>query len=86
MRVNIDKAGRIVVPKPIRERFGLRAGTEIELEEAAGGIMISAVEPQPSLIRKRGILVFTGKLPPGVDGTRLVQDDREARIREIGGW
>jgi len=31
MRTTIDAAGRIVVPKPVRDDLGLTAGTELEL-------------------------------------------------------
>ena len=86
MRTTIDKAGRVVVPKPIRERLGLLAGSEVDLEEFSGGILLNRVEPEPTLVRKQGVLVHRGKLPPGFDDTRLVEDEREARIRKIGGW
>lgn len=33
MSITIDRAGRIVVAKALRERFGLHPGTELEIEE-----------------------------------------------------
>src|SRR5579862_873510 len=33
MEVKIDKAGRIVVPKPLRQRLGFKPGTELEAIE-----------------------------------------------------
>jgi AbrB family looped-hinge helix DNA binding protein len=35
MTLKIDKAGRIVLPKPIRQRLGLRAGAALEVRETA---------------------------------------------------
>jgi len=36
MRTTIDKAGRLVIPKSLRDRVGLRPGTvEIEIDGAA---------------------------------------------------
>ena len=32
MRITIDRAGRVVVPKQFRDRFNLVAGTELEIE------------------------------------------------------
>lgn len=33
MHVTIDAAGRLVIPKPLRERIGLTPGTVLELNE-----------------------------------------------------
>jgi AbrB family looped-hinge helix DNA binding protein len=86
MRATIDKAGRVVVPKPLRERLGLLAGAEVDVEEFGGGILLNRIEPEPTLVRKQGVLVHRGKLPPGFDDTRLAEDEREERMRKIGGW
>lgn len=32
MMVSIDRAGRVVIPKPVRDRLELAAGTELDLE------------------------------------------------------
>ena len=33
MKVTIDAAGRVVIPKQVRERLGLAAGSILEIEE-----------------------------------------------------
>jgi AbrB family looped-hinge helix DNA binding protein len=38
MRTTIDRLGRVVVPKPLRDRLGLRGGETLELEERDGVI------------------------------------------------
>lgn len=87
MNVKIDGAGRIVVPKKVRERFRLRKNSELRLEESAEAITLKPVQRESALVRdERGWLVFTGKPTGDIDWDRLVEDDREARIREIGGW
>lgn len=40
MRTTIDRAGRIVVPKRIRDRLLLTGGEELEIEEREGRIEI----------------------------------------------
>jgi AbrB family looped-hinge helix DNA binding protein len=40
MRTTIDRAGRLVVPKPIRDRLGIPAGAEVDLDEHDGVIEI----------------------------------------------
>lgn len=84
MNVRIDSAGRIVVPKKIRDRLGLQPGCELELEESADEITL---KPVPGVVfDENGELEFTGRPMRGIDWVRLVSCDREARIREIGGW
>jgi AbrB family looped-hinge helix DNA binding protein len=83
MTLKIDGAGRIVVPKPIRERLGLRAGMDLDVSEGPDGILIRRAEPQPRLLKQGRLLVHTGKLPAGYDVAKAVDADREDRAREI---
>lgn len=51
MRVTIDKAGRLVIPKALRDEVGLTAG-EIEIFREGAGIRL---EPVPGAgIKERG--------------------------------
>ncbi|MBL7660723.1 AbrB/MazE/SpoVT family DNA-binding domain-containing protein, partial [Escherichia coli] len=45
MRTTIDVAGRLVIPKRIRERLGLRGNDQVEITERDGRIEI---EPAPT--------------------------------------
>ena len=40
MRTTIDAAGRLVVPKSIREELGFAPGTELELEAVDGRLEV----------------------------------------------
>ena len=57
MRSTIDRAGRVVVPKPMREELGLIGGAEIEIGLVDGRIEIEPVTSHIRLERKRGRLV-----------------------------
>jgi AbrB family looped-hinge helix DNA binding protein len=85
MTLKIDKAGRVILPKPVRDRLGLRAGSDLELEETAAGIVLRPAEQRPSMIKKGGLWVHTGKVPPGFDIVQAIRDDREERIRKLAG-
>ena len=61
MQTVLDKSGRIVIPKGVRDSFGLRPGSPIRIEERENGILLIPVESEPYLIEKDGVLVFTGK-------------------------
>ena len=86
MTLTMDKAGRIILPKSLRDRLGLHAGSNLDVVETPDGIRLKPVEAEPLMVKKDGLLVYTGKVPPGFDVVRAVEDDREARIREIGGF
>ena len=85
MNVKIDKAGRIVLPKPIRDRLRLRQGSDLELEERPEGLLLKPVDQKPSMTRKNGILVHLGKLPEDFDWDNMVNADREDRIKYLSG-
>ena len=40
MKTAIDAAGRLVVPKALREQFHLTPGSELEIEPTGDGIII----------------------------------------------
>lgn len=85
MHVKIDKAGRIVLPKPVRDRFRLRQGSDLEIEERPDGLLLKPVEQRPSMVQKNGIWVHLGKLPKGLDWETLVDDARDDRIKDLSG-
>ncbi len=60
METTLDKFGRIVIPKKIREDFDLKPGSPIRIEEGEKEILLTPVESEPTLIEKDGVLVFTG--------------------------
>jgi AbrB family looped-hinge helix DNA binding protein len=82
MRTTVDRFGRVVVPKAMRERLGLRAGAALEIEEAEGHISLRPVEDTP-LIVKQGILVFAGAALGDLEAA--VAADREERGRRLAG-
>jgi len=75
MRIKIDKAGRIVLPKPVRERLHLRAGAELELEHRSEGLSLKPVERGPSMVLEKGIWAHLGPAP---SWTSLGRADPEA--------
>jgi len=87
MTVKIDRAGRIVVPKPVRDRLGLVPDSELELEEQADGFHVRPVVEESSWEMKDGILVHKGRAEHPIDVLKIIEEDREERIRHIiGDW
>ncbi len=85
MKLKIDKAGRVILPKPMRDRFGLRAGSDLEIRETSEGIVLKLADQKPSLIKKGGFWVHTGEIPPGYDILKAIDEDREERMRKAWG-
>ena len=69
MRTTIDKAGRLVIPKPLRDRLGLHAG-EVEITADGTGLR---VEPVPG----EGLEESGGRLVISASGVPL--SDRDVR-------
>ena len=53
MKATIDSAGRIVVPKPLRQALGLKAGQPLEIRAGDGRLEIE-ISPTPVRLKKRG--------------------------------
>jgi AbrB family looped-hinge helix DNA binding protein len=53
MKSTIDSAGRIVVPKALRQALGWKAGQELELQAGDGRLEVE-VAPTPVKLEKRG--------------------------------
>jgi AbrB family looped-hinge helix DNA binding protein len=85
VHVKIDKAGRIVLPKPLRDRFRLRQGSDLEIEERPEGLLLKPVDQRPSMVQRNGIWVHLGRLPKGFDWETLVDDARDDRIKDLSG-
>lgn len=83
MKAQIDKAGRIVLPKPVRDRLGLRAGSSIEFEVISDGIVLKVPLQEPAMIQKHGLWVHLGQLPSGLNLTASLKDERESRLRRV---
>jgi AbrB family looped-hinge helix DNA binding protein len=85
MTLKIDKAGRVILPKPVRDRLGLCAGSDLEIQETPEGVVLKPADRRPSLIRKGSFLVHTGEIPSGYDVLRAIDEDREERMRKAWG-
>ena len=85
MTLKMDKAGRVILPKPVRDRLGLHEGSDLEMQETPEGVMLKPVELRPSMVKKQGLWVHTGQVPPGFDVVEAIRDDRADRIRKLSG-
>ena len=84
--ITMDKAGRIVLPKPLRERFRLEGGAQLVIEMVGDHLELTPINTTeaPPLVRKKGLLVVSSS--GGVsDAADAVQADREDREDHLSG-
>jgi AbrB family looped-hinge helix DNA binding protein len=83
MELKIDKSGRIVVPKALRERLGFKPDSELEAIEQPDGVLLKRVEQRPSMIKVDGLWVHQGNLQQGANWERVLEEVREERIASV---
>ena len=75
MRTTIDKAGRLVIPKALREQAGITAG-EVEISLDGSAIRVESVAAD-ELVEEDGLLLLTSG-GPELDSDAL----RELRLAD----
>ena len=80
MRATIDRAGRLVIPRPLRDRIGLAHGGEVELELDGAAVRIEPVSGR-ALKDIDGLLVIpaTGQRLTKAAVRELIDADRHER-------
>ena len=81
-KVTLDKAGRVVLPKPLRDELELAAGDTLELESRGEQITLRPVRGAAPLQKERGIWVYrTGRPLTAATMDQTLRQVREERDR-----
>ncbi len=80
MRTTIDKAGRLVIPRSLRDRIGLATGGEVEVELDGAALRIEPVGGG-ALREQDGLLIIpaTGSTLTGAVVRELIDAERHGR-------
>jgi AbrB family looped-hinge helix DNA binding protein len=82
--LTLDKAGRVVLPKPVRDEMQLRAGDSLELESSEDRIVLRPRRGAVGLHKKQGVWVFSTGEPISAQATdetlRQVRRERELSL------
>lgn len=85
-RLTIDSAGRVVIPKPLRDQLDLAPGDTLDLETAGESITLRPTRGTAPLTKEKGVWVFrVGQpLPASVadDVLQRLRDDRDRQNLE----
>lgn len=81
MRVAIDKAGRLVIPKPIREELALSPGTVLEIEVIDSRLELSVPNTPAALVEgPHGPSLAAGGAPLDDEQVRRVLETTRRRM------
>ncbi len=78
--VTIDAAGRIVIPKSVREELRLEPGDSLALDADGERLLLRPVRSGSALQKERGIWVFrSGRKVSAEQTNRILEDARKER-------
>jgi AbrB family looped-hinge helix DNA binding protein len=87
--VTLDKAGRVVIPKTLRDELRLAPGDSLTLQSDGDLLLLRPVRSSSPLRKKRGMWVFHGErkisaaeTDSALEGVRL-ERDRELRGSKV---
>jgi AbrB family looped-hinge helix DNA binding protein len=81
-RLVIDKAGRVVIPKPMREELHLEPGDSLEMESSGEQITLRPVRGTGPLTKEHGVWVFHSEEPLPASATdEMLRQIREERYQ-----
>jgi AbrB family looped-hinge helix DNA binding protein len=84
--LTIDKAGRVIIPKPLRKSLHLDAGDSLTLNSIGDQIILRPVHEKAQLRKERGIWVFrSGQSAKDLSIPEMIDNIREERSRDILG-
>jgi AbrB family looped-hinge helix DNA binding protein len=83
-KLTLDKAGRVVLPKPLRDEMRLEPGDVLEIESTGEEITLRPLRGQAQLRKKQGVWVFRSGEPLSASETekvvRRVRQERESEV------
>lgn len=83
-KLTVDKAGRIVLPKPVRDLLQLAHGDSLELKSTDQQIVLRPIRKQAPMRKKQGVWVLSanGKPTTVEDVNAAIRQVRDERIRQ----
>jgi AbrB family looped-hinge helix DNA binding protein len=80
-KLTLDKAGRVMIPKPLRQQLRLGPGDALQLESEGEQITLRPIRPKALLKKERGVWVYQGEQTE-TSITALIDREREKRVRD----
>jgi AbrB family looped-hinge helix DNA binding protein len=80
-KISIDKAGRVVLPKALREKMHVEAGDDLLVEAEGDRITLRPIRQEALLKKELGVWVYQGE-SSNKSIPELIEAEREKRVRE----
>lgn len=82
-KLTLDKTGRVVLPKPLRDELQLRPGDALQIEASEEQIVLRPIRVTMPLRKKQGVWVYrTGEPLAASEVNETVREIREERDRQ----
>ncbi len=81
-QTEVDKFGRIVVPKSLRSELGLVPGKTVRFTKVKDGILLSLRSNEPLVVNREGVLVCTSESEGNMNDS--LKEVREERLEALG--
>ena len=83
-KLTLDRAGRVLIPKHLRQELQLGPGDTLQLDSEGEQITLRPMRPKALLKKEHGVWVYQGeRTSASVPG--LIDREREKRLRELMG-
>jgi len=83
--VTLDQAGRMVLPKQIREALRIGPGDSLTVAADGDRVVLSPVRSRAGIQKERGIWVYRSGKPSKDSLSALIDEARSGRLRELAG-
>ncbi len=80
METTVDKFGRVVIPKEIRDVLGLKPGEVLKIEQSDDEVVMKPLREETPIKVKDGVLVYAGAATGNL--IEAVRAHREERLRK----
>ena len=81
-KVSIDRAGRLVLPKSLRQELRLGPGDDLLVESEGDRITLRPIRPEALLKKEHGVWVYQGE-SSDLSIPKFIDEERDKRLHEL---
>lgn len=84
MGTTLDKFGRVVIPKEIRNGLGLKPGEALQIKRVEDEVILKPLREESPVHVKDGIFVFSGTVTGDIkEAVRIHRNERLKKIASL---